>query len=279
MKKLQKEQACQLYIEQEIEAGLADGKTKYAIGQEISLWIGKLFKVEVKPHTITQRAHRIEQKIVTNVTNSVLGQPETDTEAQILKQAAIIKQNRRAKQQQIVENIKKDISLPIGLYETIVIDPPWPMKKIERDVRPNQVGFDYPTMTEDELSVLPIPIAENSHIFLWTTQKFLPMAIRLLGIWSFRYVCCFTWHKSGGFQPIGLPQYNSEFVVYARHGTPKFKTIKAFNTCFVGERHEHSVKPTEFYEMICRVTVGPRLDMFNRRDIEGFTGWGNESSG
>ena len=35
--------------------------------------------------------------------------------------------------------------------ETIVLDPPWPMAKIERDVRPNQVAFDYPTMSEDEL--------------------------------------------------------------------------------------------------------------------------------
>jgi MT-A70. len=33
----------------------------------------------------------------------------------------------------------------------IVIDPPWPMKKIERDVAPNQVEFDYPTMSEEEL--------------------------------------------------------------------------------------------------------------------------------
>ena len=39
----------------------------------------------------------------------------------------------------------------IDRYGTIVIDPPWEMEKIKRDVAPNQVAFDYPTMTEDEL--------------------------------------------------------------------------------------------------------------------------------
>jgi hypothetical protein len=33
--------------------------------------------------------------------------------------------------------------VPVKRYETIVMDPPWPMTKIERDVRPNQVAFDY----------------------------------------------------------------------------------------------------------------------------------------
>jgi predicted RNA methylase len=35
-----------------------------------------------------------------------------------------------------------------GEYDVIVIDPPWPMQKIERDGRPNQSAFDYPTMGE-----------------------------------------------------------------------------------------------------------------------------------
>ena len=39
---------------------------------------------------------------------------------------------------------------PIGEFETIVIDPPWPMTKIERDARPNQAGFSYPTMGPQE---------------------------------------------------------------------------------------------------------------------------------
>ena len=39
--------------------------------------------------------------------------------------------------------------IPDGRYGCIVIDPPWPMEKIEREVRPNQVDFEYPTGSAD----------------------------------------------------------------------------------------------------------------------------------
>jgi N6-adenosine-specific RNA methylase IME4 len=177
-----------------------------------------------------------------------------------------------------LENIEaKEVKAVSGVYDVIVIDPPWPMVKIERDVRPNQSSFDYPTMTEDEISKLKIPSAEDCHVWVWTTHKFLPMALRLLDVWDLKYVCCFTWHKNGGMQPIGLPQYNCEFALYARKGTPKFIDTKAFPVCFHAERGSHSEKPEEFYEVVRRVTGGRRLDMFNRRSIQGFDSWGNEA--
>jgi N6-adenosine-specific RNA methylase IME4 len=166
-------------------------------------------------------------------------------------------------------------------YGTIVIDPPWPMKKIEREVRPNQVEFDYPTMDYEQLrafrSTFQDFTADDCHVFMWTTQKFLPMALRLFEDYGVKYVLTMVWHKPGGFQPIGLPQYNCEFVLYGRIGSPDFSDTKAFNCCFNAPRAEHSRKPDAFYDLVRRVTAGERLDIFSREARDGFDQFGNET--
>lgn len=181
----------------------------------------------------------------------------------------------------VVEAIEPELE-PEPTYETIVLDPPWPMAKIERDVRPNQVIFDYPTMSEDELRTFSEPLkrlaADDCHLFMWTTQKFLPLALELVEHYGFRYVLTMVWHKAGGFQPTGLPQFNCEFVIYARKGTPKFVSTQGFYCCLNGPRREHSRKPDEFYDMIRLVTGGPRIDLFSREGREGFAQHGNETT-
>lgn len=173
------------------------------------------------------------------------------------------------------------VEAPQKCYGTIVIDPPWPMKKIEREVRPNQVEFDYPTMDYEALRAFrskfqPL-VAEDCHVFMWTTQKFLPMALRLFEDYEIAYVLTMVWHKTGGFQPVGLPQYNCEFVLYGRIGTPKFLDTKSFDCCFTGKRAEHSRKPDEFYDLIKRVTADGRIDVFSREKRDGFDQYGNET--
>jgi len=205
-----------------------------------------------------------------------------DDEKAILEEARKIQSKKREKaRQKVIANLEdiatKQVKEAEGVYDVIVIDPPWDMKKIERDVAPEQVEFDYPTMTEEELSQFAIPAADNCHMWLWTTHKFFPSALRLLEAWGFKYVCIFVWHKGGGFQPFGLPQYNCEFAIYARKGTPQFIDTKAFFTCFDAPRGKHSEKPEAFYEVIRRVTTGRRIDIFNRRNIEGFDSHGNEA--
>ena len=171
--------------------------------------------------------------------------------------------------------------LPFGKYRVIVVDPPWPMERIVRDIDlEDSAALDYPTMTETELIAFGDRVAtvaaDDCHSFLWTTQRFLPMGLRLLDAWGFHYVLTMVWHKNGGFQPFGLPQFNCEFVLYARKGAPTFVDTKAFDCCFLALRQGHSVKPNEFYETISRVTDGPRLDMFARKQRPGWVTWGDE---
>ncbi|MCP3471367.1 S-adenosylmethionine-binding domain-containing protein [Bradyrhizobium sp. CCGUVB1N3] len=168
-----------------------------------------------------------------------------------------------------------------GPFDVVVIDPPWPMLKIDRDERPNQDAFDYDVMTLEQIEAFwPSEIAshlkDDCHVLCWTTEKFLPATLALLEKWDLRYVLTMVWHKPGGFQPHDLPQYNAEFIVYARKGAPVFTDTKDFNVCNSWPRREHSRKPAEFYELIARVTGGSRLDVFAREAHPGFAQFGKE---
>jgi hypothetical protein len=64
MDRLAKQQTCQLFIEQEIEKGLAEGKSHRAIGKELAQEIKRIFLAVVNPETIRKRADRISGTFV-----------------------------------------------------------------------------------------------------------------------------------------------------------------------------------------------------------------------
>ncbi len=208
-------------------------------------------------------------------------QPKEEQQAVINGEKKVTDVKREAKRRKVIKDLdgisEKKAKKLKGVYDVIVVDPPWPMKRMELDSRPNAVEMPYPVMDEKEMAELKIPTANNCHVWLWTTHKYLPMAFRLLGSWGLKYVCCFVWHKANAYQPIGLPKYNCEMALYARKGSPSFIDTKAFNVCFNAPSGKHSEKPQEFYDVVRRVTAGRRLDMFSRRDVPGFDGWGLEA--
>jgi len=174
------------------------------------------------------------------------------------------------------EYINQTLAMPTSLYRTIIVDPPWPMEKIEREAAITQQQMDYPVWNIERIRDLPLPADDNCHLYLWTTQRFLPISFSILQGWGFSYVFTMVWHKTGGFQPFNLPQYNCEFVLFGRKGNLPFLDTKDFFTCFNGARREHSRKPDEFYDIVRRVSPEPRVDYFSREKREGFNQIGNE---
>jgi N6-adenosine-specific RNA methylase IME4 len=166
-----------------------------------------------------------------------------------------------------------------GTFSTLVIDPPWPMEKIEREVRPNQAApLDYRTMSEDELRAWTEPVeraAENAHLYLWTTHRFLPLALELTETWGFNYQCLLTWVKNVGITPFSW-MYSTEIVVFARRGSLDL-LVKGRRLDFQAKVREHSRKPDEFYDLVRDVSPGPRIDMFARGPHDGFETLGNET--
>jgi hypothetical protein len=48
---------------------LAQGKTPYSIGKELSSWVEKLFETSIPPETLKSRAARIQKQIGSNEPN------------------------------------------------------------------------------------------------------------------------------------------------------------------------------------------------------------------
>ncbi len=170
---------------------------------------------------------------------------------------------------------------PDKKYEIIVVDPPWPVKKLTHKARPNQTTMDYSVMSVDEIKQLPIgSLADDScWCFLWTTQKFLFESKTILEEWGFKLLLTMVWEKTYG-KSAGMPlfgfRWNGEFILvgYKQKPTlwPKRKLIPAV---FQAENIRHSQKPNRFYELL-EPLAETRIDVFARRRRQGWDVWGNE---
>lgn len=185
-----------------------------------------------------------------------------------------IRENERQENAEKIETLASPLEAQ-GLFQTIVIDPPWDWGD-EGDV--NQFGRakpDYSTMPIDEIEQLPISkIADdNCHLYLWVTNRSLPKAFRLIEAWGFRYVTCLTWVKPS----IGMGNYfrgSTEQVLFAVKGSQPLKRHDV-GTHFTAARGKgHSAKPEEFYKLVESCSYAPYIDIFGRKDREGWSVWG-----
>lgn len=171
------------------------------------------------------------------------------------------------------------IPFPNKKYSIIYADPPWEVKKIKRKVRPNQVEFDYPTMTLEEIKNLPVSsiTQDNAFCFLWTIQSYLPYAFDVLKAWGFKYQRVITWDKMNGLCLFGF-HHRTEFLLVGYKGKIEmYQHKKAIPTqfCISSKNLRHSQKPNEIRKAI--ETFGnERIELFARQKTEGWDSWGNE---
>src|SRR3990167_11386175 len=125
------------------------------------------------------------------------------------------------------------MELPNKKYKTIVIDPPWKYGSwgLPSD-RPNQKKLrplPYDTMTVQQIKELKVnDLAENNcELYLWVTQKYLPVSFEIITHWGFKYCQTLVWcKKPRGLGQGGLYCPTNEFLILARKGKmPKKRRI------------------------------------------------------
>lgn len=172
-------------------------------------------------------------------------------------------------------------------YSTIVVDPPWAYgswgsgssKAIVQGDANKPAPLPYSSMTIEQIKALPLKkmAAENCELYLWTTQKYLPISFDVINFWGFKYCQTLTWCKA----PMGTGQGGvycptNEFLILARRGKmPKVTRIDS-TWWQIKREKRHSKKPDYFQDMIEKVTDSPRLEMFARRQRNGWDVFGDE---
>lgn len=162
-------------------------------------------------------------------------------------------------------------------YSTIVADPPWHYAQ-----GGPTTGFaplrppPYSMMSASEIADLPVQsiAADDSHLYLWTTNKYLRASFDIAERWGFRHSQTLTWCKPAqGIGPGGAFSNTTEFVLYCRRGSLPYSD-RIDTTWWEWRRGAHSVKPAAFLDIVERVSPGPYVELFARAPRLGWDSWG-----
>jgi N6-adenosine-specific RNA methylase IME4 len=180
---------------------------------------------------------------------------------------------------QIIEIKKGNIEKPSGLYDVIVIDPPWenPWKSTS-DYHPDHYmdrsANPYPEMSIEKIGEIRLPIKDDSILWLWTTHSHIWDALGIMKKWGFEYRCILVWDK----KTMGIGAWlrkQCEFCLLGTKGKPVWTTVDT-RDIISEQKTSHSTKPEAFYEMVDKICVGRKLDYFARKKREGWESIGDE---
>lgn len=183
-------------------------------------------------------------------------------------------------------------------YATIVADPPWPYGAPGRfgvtlEHRPNRdktahshdpihAASRYSVMSIEAIKAMRFDVADDAHLYLWTTNSFMAEAHEVMEAWGFEQKTILTWvkMKSDGTPSMKMGYYfreATEHVLFGVRGRLRLQSDVALPTAYLWPRTpRHSEKPDAFYDLVEQASPGPYLDVFARRLRLGWDAIGDE---
>ena len=165
-------------------------------------------------------------------------------------------------------------------YQCILVDPPWKQTmtgkyKAAKNQRPDRLPYE--TMSLEQLLRLPVRLlgAEDSHLWLWTTNQTIEDGFALMRAWGFKYLSMVH-----AIKPSGTGNYfvhRSQTLLFGYKAKCRFPLQRYKpNVIDVPQPKRHSEKWDETYDYIESISPGPRIELFARRKRDGWDVWGNE---
>lgn len=215
-------------------------------------------------------------KKVAAVAQQLAKLPHDTREAIAQRETTIAKVRRETR----AAEVRQSVSLPDAKYRVLYADPPWSYndKADEGSVQAGGAARHYPSMSIPDLCALPVPSLCEDHavLFLWVTSPLLFESAAVIAAWKFHYKASFVWDKVKH----NMGHYNSvrhEFLLVCTKGSCTPDIVELFDSVQTIERTTHSTKPEEFRSIIDTLYPhGKRLELFARRDVEGWDTFGNE---
>ena len=173
-------------------------------------------------------------------------------------------------------------------FKVIVADPPWPFKD-KLPGRNRGAAKNYKLMSVPDICRLPLPpVADDAALFLWRVASMQQEALDVVRTWGFTVKSEVIWLKktASGHRWFGMGRTvraEHETCLVATRGRPlvlNHSVRSALTTDFEGlsaPAGRHSEKPEEFYRIVETLFEGPYLELFARRQREGWTCMGDEA--
>lgn len=167
-------------------------------------------------------------------------------------------------------------------YSCIVADPPWQFgDKLPGPKRGAEKHYE--CMSVSEICALKLPaIADDAILFLWRVASMAEESYAVVRAWGFAPKSEIVWYKVA---VSGKPQMGMGRTVRNCHETCIVATRGKYSklidshrelSVVTAQRRAHSEKPAEFYALVERLCVGPRLELFARRHRPGWDCLGSE---
>lgn len=210
----------------------------------------------------------------------------------------------------VIEDLCGALGFPRGRFGTIAADPPWSFSDKGSRAAPDWAQAPiYQTMSSREIYDLPVDLlaAESAHLYVWTTDVHLPLALRCVEAWGFVYKKALVWVKRksavtplradleepgalidpaapqvmNGPLQIGMGHYYrtaKEICLFATRGRAPM-SVHNLPDVFEAPRGAHSRKPDQIHRWAEIASPGPRVELFARRSQPGWEAWGDQFPG
>ncbi len=169
-----------------------------------------------------------------------------------------------------------------GTFEVIYADPPW---GLHQQRSPNSKGYaaatdHYSVMSDDRILGLGRAVrdiaADNSFCFIWVTAATVPLGIKVLDAWGYRYANFYFWAKPR-FTLGNTFRNAGELLLLGLRGKGTKVAFKSQPNWGFHALQEHSRKPEELHMVVERL-VGANertnmLELFARRPAPSRLNW------